>query len=35
MVGRWDASGIVAALVIAVAGMAIGTWGYRRRDLRR
>jgi ABC-2 type transport system permease protein len=34
MVGRWDAAGIVASIVIAVAGLGIGTWGFARRDLR-
>ena len=34
MVGVWDGVGIVASLVIAVAGIAIGTWGFTRRDLR-
>ena len=34
MVGAWDSTGIVAAIALAVIGMAIGTWGFRRRDLR-
>ncbi len=34
MVGVWDAGGIVAAVVLAVGGIAIGTWGFARRDLR-
>jgi ABC-2 type transport system permease protein len=34
MVGVWDASGIVASVVLAVGGVAIGTWGLARRDLR-
>jgi ABC-2 type transport system permease protein len=34
MVGRWDAVGIVASIVIALAGLALGTWGFARRDLR-
>jgi ABC-2 type transport system permease protein len=34
MVGVWDANGIVASLVLAVGGVVIGTWGFRRRDLR-
>jgi len=33
MVGRWDAAGVVASLVIAVGGVAIGAWGFARRDL--
>jgi polyether ionophore transport system permease protein len=35
MIGQWDAVGIVASLVIAVAGTAIGVWGIRRRDIGR
>ncbi len=34
MLGRWDAGGIVACVVLAVGGVAIGTWGFGRRDLR-
>ena len=34
MVGAWDSTGIVASIALAVIGMAIGTWGFRRRDLR-
>jgi ABC-2 type transport system permease protein len=34
MVGVWDPVGIVAALALAAGGIAIGTWGFRRRDLR-
>jgi ABC-2 type transport system permease protein len=34
MLGQWDATGIVASVVIAVVGVAIGAWGFRRRDLR-
>ena len=34
MVGIWDPVGIVACLVLAVAGVAIGTWGFTRRDLK-
>jgi ABC-2 type transport system permease protein len=34
MVGVWDGVGIVASIVIAVGGIAIGTWGFSRRDLR-
>ncbi|HEV8697511.1 MAG TPA: ABC transporter permease subunit [Candidatus Limnocylindrales bacterium] len=33
MVGRWDAAGIVASLVLAIGGVAIGAWGFARRDL--
>lgn len=34
MLGAWDAVGIVACLVLAVGGTAMGTWGFARRDLR-
>ena len=34
MVGVWDPVGVVACLVLAVAGVAIGTWGFTRRDLK-
>lgn len=34
MVGVWDPVGIVASVVLAVGGIAIGTWGFSRRDLR-
>ena len=34
MLGRWDATGIVASLVLAVGGAAVGAWGFARRDLR-
>jgi ABC-2 type transport system permease protein len=33
MLGTWDPVGIVASIVIAVAGVAIGAWGFKRRDL--
>jgi ABC-2 type transport system permease protein len=33
MVGAWDPVGIVASLVIAIGGVAIGAWGFARRDL--
>jgi ABC-2 type transport system permease protein len=33
MVGHWDAFGVVACLVIAVVGLAVGGWGMRRRDV--
>jgi ABC-2 type transport system permease protein len=35
MVGVWDPAGIVAAIAIAIGGVAIGVWGFRRRDLVR
>jgi ABC-2 type transport system permease protein len=34
MLGAWDAVGIIACLVLAIGGTAIGTWGFARRDLR-
>ncbi|HEX5579552.1 MAG TPA: hypothetical protein VFY43_07805, partial [Candidatus Limnocylindria bacterium] len=34
MVGSWDPVGIVASLALAVGGIAIGTVGFQRRDLR-
>ena len=33
MLGVWDPVGIVASLVLAVGGVAIGAWGFQRRDL--
>ncbi len=33
-VGVWDLSGVVISIVIAVAGVAIGAWGFQRRDVR-
>jgi len=34
MLGQWDVAGIVASLVLAAGGVAVGAWGFRRRDLR-
>ena len=34
MLGQWDGTGIVASVVLGVVGVAIGAWGFRRRDLR-
>ncbi len=34
MLGQWDPVGIVASIVLAVGGVALGAWGFRRRDLR-
>jgi hypothetical protein len=34
MLGVWDPVGIVASLGLAVGGIAIGAWGFKRRDLR-
>jgi hypothetical protein len=33
MLGHWDMAGVVASLVLAVGGIAIGAWGFARRDL--
>ncbi len=35
MIGRWDPAGVVACLVIAVGGIALGAWGMSRRDVGR
>lgn len=35
MVGQWDPVGVVACLVLAVGGTAIGAWGIARRDVER
>ncbi|HEX7172298.1 MAG TPA: hypothetical protein VF365_06815 [Candidatus Limnocylindria bacterium] len=34
MVGNWDPVGVVAALTIAVVGLALCAYGFSRRDLR-
>jgi ABC-2 type transport system permease protein len=34
MVGEWDPVGVIASLVLAVGGLAVGAWGLSRRDLR-
>jgi ABC-2 type transport system permease protein len=34
MLGQWDWVGIVASVVLAVGGILVGGWGFRRRDLR-
>jgi len=34
MLGVWDPAGIVASIVLAVGGVAVGAWGFQRRDLR-
>jgi ABC-2 type transport system permease protein len=34
MLGVWDPVGIVACLALAIGGVALGTWGFARRDLR-
>ncbi len=33
MVGQWDPAGVVACGVLAVAGLVLGAWGMRRRDV--
>ena len=33
MIGDWDPVGIVACVVIAVGGIALGAWGINRRDV--
>jgi polyether ionophore transport system permease protein len=35
MVGQWDVAGVVASVVIAAAGIAIGTVGVTRRDIAK
>ncbi len=35
MVGQWDATGVVACLVIGVGGILLGAWGMSRRDVAR
>ena len=35
MIGQWDMTGVVASLVIAVGGIALGAWGASRRDIER
>lgn len=34
MLGNWDPVGIVASLVLAFGGLAVGAWGFARRDLK-
>ena len=34
MAGHWDAVGVIACLVIAGGGIALGTWGMGRRDVQ-
>jgi ABC-2 type transport system permease protein len=34
MLGQWDPVGVIASAVLAVGGILIGAWGFRRRDLR-
>jgi ABC-2 type transport system permease protein len=35
MIGVWDPAGVVACLVLATVGLAVGGWGMRRRDVAR
>jgi ABC-2 type transport system permease protein len=35
MIGQWDPVGIVACVLIAVGGTAVGAWGIARRDIAR
>ena len=34
MVGSWDWTGLVASAILAIGGIALGAWGFARRDLR-
>jgi ABC-2 type transport system permease protein len=34
MVGVWDPVGIVVSIALAIGGIAVGSWGFARRDLR-
>jgi ABC-2 type transport system permease protein len=34
MLGQWDVAGLIASAVLAVGGLAVGVWGFGRRDLR-
>jgi ABC-2 type transport system permease protein len=34
MLGQWDVVGVVASIALAVGGIALGAWGFHRRDLR-
>jgi hypothetical protein len=34
MLGQWDAVGVIASAVLAIGGVLVGAWGFRRRDLR-
>jgi ABC-2 type transport system permease protein len=35
MLGTWDAVGVIACLVLAFGGVAVGAWGMARRDVAR
>ena len=34
MLGQWDLAGVAASVVLGVGGVALGAWGFGRRDLR-
>jgi ABC-2 type transport system permease protein len=34
MLGQWDVVGIVVSIVLAIVGILVGAWGFRRRDLQ-
>ncbi len=34
MLGQWDVTGLVASAVLLVGGVALGAWGFGRRDVR-
>jgi putative exporter of polyketide antibiotics len=34
MVGVWDPVGIVVSIALAIGGIAVGSWGFARRDVR-
>jgi putative exporter of polyketide antibiotics len=34
MLGQWDPAGVVASIVIGIGGVALGAWGFKRRDIR-
>lgn len=35
MVGRWETSGIMVAVALALGGIAVGAWAMKRRDVAR
>ena len=34
IVGDWDVAGVIASVVLAIGGLALGAWGLARRDVR-
>jgi hypothetical protein len=34
MLGQWDLTGVLASVALGVGGVALGAWGFGRRDLR-